>query len=214
MIANFKTIFLSVILTVCYISCRAQLPNIISLQISPSNPTTNTQIGVVASTMFQSGSCDLQSVSVNISSQTIDVYAVHNLGPMTYICSSVDTTSIGTLESGLYKLRYHLNCNGFPATPDIDSIYFNVIPFTGLNTVENPDFFVYPNPANDYISVLNFSEKNIHHISLFNQNGMLIQRLDVNKNEFIIDISDYKRGLYIIEIFFGDRISLNKFIKL
>ncbi len=73
---------------------------------------------------------------------------------------------------------------------------------------------VYPNPAENYIEVLNTVTTDKVRINLYDVTGKLITTKETIYYKEIIDISKYARGLYFVEIMNGDnRIYRTKIIK-
>ncbi|MBP7497538.1 MAG: T9SS type A sorting domain-containing protein [Bacteroidales bacterium] len=69
----------------------------------------------------------------------------------------------------------------------------------------NNNFNIYPNPANDLLSVdINNNENNLQNISLYNSTGKLIATYynsDIINNRLQINISDLNQGIYIINVY-------------
>jgi hypothetical protein len=93
------------------------------LGIIPEKPTINDEIKVVCHSMFTSGGCDMTKYTVEMDGSSdptgaiggIHVNAYHEVGMLTYICESIDTIPIGTLNAGYHFLDYsltatNLNC--------------------------------------------------------------------------------------------------------
>jgi hypothetical protein len=193
----------------------AQLPNIQSLFIIPSNPTTEDTVKVVAETVFPSGDCHLTWSSISISGGTIDVYAQHTLGMMTYICSSTDTLTLGKLESGNYNLLYHLSCAPYPTGSDLDSIYFTVQTYTGKET-KSPQlpFTLYPNPAHDIVNIQLPDNASDAEIIVTDIQGREQIRLTSNLGQAEMDMSHLAKGVYLIRLYTEAGSGIQKLIKL
>ncbi len=58
-------------------------------------------------------------------------------------------------------------------------------------------FNIYPNPAKDYVKV---SGDDIKTISVYNSLGALVERIDVENNTTLIDLSGYNSGVYFINV--------------
>ncbi len=90
--------------------------NIDKLEVLPKNPAAGDEIKVVCHSTFSSGGCDMVDYTVNIGETGIFVQANHEVGMLTYICSSTDTIVIGELGAGHhYVIQYdltavNLNC--------------------------------------------------------------------------------------------------------
>lgn len=180
----------------------AQLPNIQNLFIIPSNPTTHDTVKVVAETVFPSGGCELTWSTYGILNGTIDVYAQHTLGMATYICTSIDTLTLGTLESGNYNLLYHLSCMPYPPNSDLDSIYFTVQTYTGWETKKpQPSFTLYPNPSHNIVNIQLPDNTNDAEIIVTDMQGREQLKLLSKSGQAEIDISNLAKGVYFIRLY-------------
>ncbi len=193
----------------------AQLPAIISLTIIPANPTTHDSVKVISQTMFPSGGCQLSWSSLSISGGTIDVYAQHTLGMLTYICNSTDTLTLGKLESGNYKLRYHLSCMPYPPNSDLDSVYFTVQTYTGLET-KNPQlqFTIYPNPAQNIVKIQLPDNTSDAEIVVVDMQGKEQSRLSSNLGQAEVEMSNFAKGVYFIRLYTEAGSGYQKLIRL
>jgi hypothetical protein len=192
----------------------AQLPMIQNLSISPAYPNTHDNVKIISQTVFASGDCELTSSSVSVYNGIIDVYANHTLGMLTYICSSTDTISLGMLESGNYKLRYHLSCMPYSPNTDLDSVSFTVQTYTGRDMKENvKQFTLFPNPAQDKL-IIQFPENTSGtEICVLDQLGKELLRVQTSEAQKIIYINDLAKGMYIIKVISGTKNGFQKFIK-
>ncbi len=68
---------------------------------------------------------------------------------------------------------------------------------TVTNTLDN-DFQLFPNPAEDYISILTNNNETLKHIKIVNVAGQEV--LKVNKNTTSLSIADLPNGFYFISI--------------
>ena len=64
---------------------------------------------------------------------------------------------------------------------------------------ENFDFKIYPNPTIGVFSV-EFNDSKIHTVEVYNSNGKRLSRINDQKNSTVIDIDQYKSGVYTIKI--------------
>jgi len=83
---------------------------------------------------------------------------------------------------------------------------------SGIDDNQKPDsqFNIYPNPANDYITIeANFSSE----IEIFNIQGQLIKSMDTNGDKTNIDISGFSRGMYFVKLKSEKNIEVKKFMK-
>lgn len=91
-------------------------------------------------------------------------------------------------------------------TPLLDTInqIFNTVTRTG-SINEATDFFIYPNPASEYVLIQNVV--NIETITLFSLDG---KRMLQNKNSNKLDVKNMKAGVYILTIESGGRTLTSK----
>jgi hypothetical protein len=78
-------------------------------------------------------------------------------------------------------------------------------------TIDNIN--IYPNPTNG-IFVLNLGENTgVTHLDIVDISGKIIKSQNVEGNTAIINISDSKQGIYIVRIYFENRVINHKIIK-
>jgi len=78
-----------------------------------------------------------------------------------------------------------------------------------VKIADNSIIQIYPNPASDRMIINGPAKDDIIHVKFFNSLGQSL--LSLNKsNEYIIDVSDFKAGLYILEINLGYRMIRKK----
>lgn len=78
------------------------------------------------------------------------------------------------------------------------------------NQKQVPQFNIYPNPANDHITV----ETNLRsEIEIFNIQGQLIKRMNTNGIKTSIDISNFSGGMYFVKLKTEKKVEVKKFLK-
>ena len=81
-----------------------------------------------------------------------------------------------------------------------------------LATSDDEDgFSAYPNPASSDISIV--SEDNINRLKVFSITGKLLMDRTVNNTQTLIDVSNFKSGIYMVSIETEDEVMTKKFIK-
>jgi len=80
-----------------------------------------------------------------------------------------------------------------------------------INDYSTSKFKIYPNPANDILHLT--LEENDFSIKIFNLLGSEIRDYQTNVHNKTVDISNIKKGIYIIKIFSGKEREIIKFIK-
>jgi len=91
----------------------------------------------------------------------------------------------------------------------IDYAYFYPGGLTSLNTINSLSFSIYPNPANDILTIKTLSEKPI--IKIYNITGKIMLEKEVLNSK--ISIKELPAGLYIIKVIDKDISGTIKFIK-
>ena len=174
-----------------------------SLKIIPNNPTTNDTVRVIGYTRHPNSDCSLANSSVSIANDTITVVTSHTLGMLPTICNSIDTLTIGVLNTGSYELTYHLADTAPPTTYDIDTIIFTVQQVNALQPADNSGqkIKVYPNPTATELNIdLKTLPSDEYHINIYSVLGQKIKMVKTDKNNVSINISDLTEGVYFITI--------------
>ncbi len=111
-------------------------------------------------------------------------------------------TSNAVLPAGRYTMRIYVRSGEF------NTNWFEAVkaPITGIEIDAINDIRIYPNPANDKVTIemggLQGGEKIV---SFFNANGQIVQTNKYSEpNQIEIDISYFNRGLYFVEIKVGN----------
>ncbi|MCD4773855.1 MAG: T9SS type A sorting domain-containing protein [Bacteroidales bacterium] len=115
-------------------------------------------------------------------------------GESTDITVTFDATD---LEIGSYSAKIQVNSNA-PTTPLIEvPVMLGVI--VGIDEAEdNTAIMIYPNPAADYLNIN--SNKEIQTIRMTNYVGQVVFNRSVNNELIKINTSDYRAGIYFIQI--------------
>jgi hypothetical protein len=107
---------------------------------------------------------------------------------------------------------------GTPTITSNSSISVNTNVFVGISeSTLNSSFSIYPNPANNNLSVMltNTSSENVT-VRIFNNIGQLVKTInlgnttDINKQ---IDISDLSSGIYMVKTTIGNASASKKLVK-
>lgn len=72
---------------------------------------------------------------------------------------------------------------------------------------------IYPNPANEYITIETSDITKEQTISIYNVQGQLLLQQPMQKAKSEMNISNLAKGLYIIKLTTADRFAVKKFIK-
>lgn len=90
-------------------------------------------------------------------------------------------------------------------------VYRVTLPFpTGLHDVsEQGNIEIYPNPAADLITIKNIRKATLTVSSL---DGKVIEKAEINQN-YVLDISKYTAGVYLLSLQCGDLLRTEKIVK-
>jgi hypothetical protein len=70
---------------------------------------------------------------------------------------------------------------------------------------------VSPNPTSDIVNI--YSPNDISKIEVFDLEGRIINRVEVNSNLYSIDFGNYANGIYLLKINQNNKIIIRKIIK-
>lgn len=81
----------------------------------------------------------------------------------------------------------------------IDNVYCSKKPLVGINTNENTNISIYPNPSTDvlHFTGINLNESNL--VSIYDLQGKLVESYELNGKESI-DIRNLNKGMYLVKI--------------
>lgn len=214
MMKSFYKVFIVLLLSTSSFFSVAQSGYIDSLFILPQTPTASTPISVVCHAYFTSGDCDLVFSKTDLNGEMIEVTATHIIGPLTYICSSIDTTQIGLLSPGNYTLVYHLQDSVWSCCTNetTDTLYFSVLP-TSIQEYENPTFFdIFPNPVSLLLNVTLLNNLQGTY-TIYDPYGKIIQKSALKEINSQIDVSHLAKGVYYFEVVTSTHKGVRKFVK-
>jgi hypothetical protein len=91
----------------------------------------------------------------------------------------------------------------------------NNIVITGINNHNDnlANISIYPNPANDQITIDNYSFAKNQTISVYNIQGQLLLRIPMLQAKTSIDVSDFAKGLYFIMVNTENGLTVKRFVK-
>jgi GH25 family lysozyme M1 (1,4-beta-N-acetylmuramidase) len=88
------------------------------------------------------------------------------------------------------------NSNGYSPWSDIWN--FTTEDTSSLDMTNQSLIKIYPNPASDFISIKGY--ENVSNIIIYNILSEPIKNIDINKLHRTIDISNLKKGVYVVKI--------------
>ena len=77
------------------------------------------------------------------------------------------------------------------------------MPVELISDEKEDEIIIYPNPAKTSLTMTIKSEEDIKKINIFNQVGRLV--LQVNSEYSMIDISQFPKGIYVVEVEVKDK---------
>jgi hypothetical protein len=106
-------------------------------------------------------------------------------------------SSLVSLTEGYYQIRllikqgeYNINWFQFTVTTAIEG-----------NNVVNGSFSLYPNPAKDYVTLkVNDIASDKATLSIFSIGGNLVSQAQLLEKEYLINTSDFQKGIYFIQV--------------
>lgn len=141
-------------------------------------------------------------------------YVVWASGTVAYVGLKFVRQSTGTTHYGWAKVKLGTNASyvylygyAYNSTPNAP-IRAGQTNDSGLNEVVQNSFSFYPNPAK---GILNIEGQNIRSISIYNTLGQEETKFSYSENQ--IDISNLRKGIYILNILSNEGMIREKFIK-
>lgn len=112
------------------------------------------------------------------------------------------------MRVALQKNGIPVNCTNF-ADGEVEDYTVRIVKKPVINTLNQTDIMIYPNPVSTILNVKNISKK--ANYKIYNSAGQLISNGLIMNNK--IDVSRLINGLYVIELVDGDITVQKKFIK-
>jgi GH25 family lysozyme M1 (1,4-beta-N-acetylmuramidase) len=139
--------------------------------------------------------------------------------------SSAPPANIGVWTTWAFKqYSFTGTVTGIPSQVDLNVFNGNQTAFdqltgcsTGITELNaGPDFNLFPNPANDKITIehMSFNTNENEHISIYNLQGQLLQMVSVPQQQKAeVDISSLPAGLYLLKLDTRSGSGVKKFFK-
>lgn len=197
-----KTI-VALLVFVTTLSINAQ--SIDSIVVIPSNPNTSDTIKVIVYSNSPYSYCDLDSFQYYNNNNEIFVTIFTHLGDLSSPCYSVDTLTLGTMNSGTYTLFLDLSLSSI--VYDSDSVIFTVQLSNGIKALERKSQNYFPNPVNDWLTIpLIPNITGSITIEILDILGKVIfsENQTVTYDTLRINITDIKNGNYLFKLTFHD----------
>jgi hypothetical protein len=176
--------------------------------ITPSNPTTTSNIRFITQVQFGSNVTG-SNVAMVQNGNVFDLNRCYSLGALTVIDVRKDTLNIGLLPAGVYTVHYNgalTNSNSTCSPPG--QTFTSSLTFTVLSTPSgikenNSDLMqvsVYPNPFNDDVWISMQNNSNDFGIKVYDNLGTLVYEEESHFSSERIDLSSLTTGVYHITI--------------
>lgn len=174
---------------------------IISLSVSPPNPTTTDNIQIIAELSFPSSNCDLDFKNHNVVGVSINASTHHCLGLLGAICNTADTFEVGQLPADTYTFQLVLTsgfggpgCSPGIVADDSDQLTFTVSGSVGINELSVDPNFAFPNPASNKL----FLKQALKDAAIITDvSGAIVLNIEANSTE--IDVSELPAGIYFLK---------------
>lgn len=187
------------------LSVSAQTINHISFL--PANPTDQDTVQMVIDFSY-TGDCNFGMVYCNVflTNDTILVMPTYCGYNLTTQCNSIDTVSLGSFNPGQYVLQLDIHqgsvcpISGFDAIIAHKDTSLNVSAFSGITSLTaDAGVDVFPNPVNDLLSIRIKRNFESVELQLYQMNGILIHKTNLNPDLNQIKISQLKlsSGVYL-----------------
>jgi Secretion system C-terminal sorting domain len=209
-----KTLFCLLIGLIQLQSINAQ--QIVGLDVYPPSPVAGYPVTLIADACFPYGGCNMKSLTINQNGNDFITYAIHCLGPLTYICYDTDSFQIGSLAAGNYRFIYSVDAGYFPppCTPGIvpgpsDTLLFTVSPSTAVEDVaSNKKTDIYLVDKVLHINPFTISQELLY---IYNSSGQEIMRNKINgKSSF--DLNWLNTGIYTVLINSKNQKTIHRFL--
>ncbi len=180
--------------------------------ISQRMRTTNniTWVPVGWKTVGASGT-DQQTPDVkNILQEIVNRTDYQSTGALTFIITGTGKRVAESYEGSSSKAALlHVEYSSARSSSVSNAVVMNQT----AEKTENLKVIIYPNPANDFVTVKLDNKQIIDKIMCFNSSGQLLRTYVVNSaDDYKIDCGEFKKGLYILQIQSAHLHGISKFI--
>jgi hypothetical protein len=135
----------------------------------------------------------------------IDLTTTGGTAPYTYMWSTNETTAdLIDIGVGVYLITITDNNGCSLATT------FQINSTAGLETQAANTWKLYPNPANESVS-LDFSGTKVESFEIFDLMGKLVWNQKVESDKVLIQLTDFNPGMYLVKTQIGTTYELQKF---
>ena len=118
---------------------------------------------------------------------------------------TTNTSEVFWLDKGIHHIRILITNQEF----NLNWFRFDIVANDGINNSPKKTIDVYPNPANDFITVVSLDGHRIKQVMVFDLYGKLV----INNSESVIDLKSLNSGIYFLKVFTANRVEELKIIK-
>ena len=184
------------------------MSNRVVLNDNNQSPVINDQVfsidenrakGTVVGTVTASDPDNWQALAFSIiAGNTNNAFTIDSY---TGIISVADSTALDYETTPVFNLTVKVQDNGVGNLNNEASVTINLNDVTGFNNIENKNFNIYPNPANNFVNIEIQNNKNENTlIEIININGQVVYSKTINNNSQLINLSEYSPGVYHIRV--------------
>jgi hypothetical protein len=129
----------------------------------------------------------------------------NDLTLLTTIASNLSSYTDLTPPAGLLYYQIEVvNEDGCDPTRSFSSSKSNIVnnsePVSGIAEQSNWSVSLYPNPANDYVTLTLHGQVNTNSLEIFDVQGRLLHSDKLTAQSTVLDVQQYQRGMYIIRV--------------
>ncbi len=208
-----KLIFLFVIAAIVYVNSSGQSDT--TIRILPENPTINDSIELV----IYKCSMDLASYKLINDTVVLKVTTDSRIMIAAVCLVTYDTVDIGKLSQGDWTLLFYFIDRTLETADSIvftDTMNFYVSgSLTTSTQTEASNWKIYPNPANEIITIENSDAcipNNDIYLTIIDLQGKVVLSKHLNDLYSRIDISDLKKGCYLLRVSDNNKVFLRQIL--
>jgi hypothetical protein len=181
---------------------RLTSPPVKTLGISSATLSFKHTLGLSSSAASGSGVITIKVESSPDKTTWSSLYSTtYNATPsLTYVVTETRTLPLSGLSSDSIFIRFSISGVMFKVNNwDIDNV--NITTTTGVTSVFHPntDLLVYPNPANDFLTVNGTDVKNAA-VTLTDMIGKIVFQGQMTNEKLKIDVSSFPKGIYFLQV--------------
>ncbi len=143
---------------------------------------------------------ECEGETVTLDAGTFDAY-LWNTGASS---QTIDVTTTGD---------YIIEVTDANSCSNSDTIHVQFDDCTGINTIENNNLSIYPNPAQDYIVIAGNAKQFIENIQIFDITGKSVKTVIASGAKQSVDISTLQNGVYFVKVNTSEDVKTIRMVK-